>query len=64
MSSVIIVSPKLPILTLLTTIAKCLGGRRGGLMPNNEDGKKMECLRIEDHLYLLRSKVGGPGVQG
>lgn len=33
-------------------------------MHNNEDDEKMECLRIEAHLYLLRSSVGGPGVQG
>lgn len=28
-------------------------------MHNNENDKKMECLRIEDHLYLLRSVLEG-----
>lgn len=43
----------MPILTLLTTGIKCIGSRREGLMHKNEDGRKMECSRTEDHLYLL-----------
>lgn len=39
-------------------MTKYIDGRNKGLKTNNEDGKNMECLRIKDHFYLLRSSVG------
>ena len=50
-------------LTLPTTITKYVGGRREGLKHDTESGRNTECLRAEDHFYLLRTSVGRQGVQ-